>query len=311
MDCTGFENLLGSLLEGKLRGAERRQAETHLAGCPRCQGLHALLGDEKPILDAPADLTRSILERTSGRPCRSAAEQSCDFVDGKLEETDRQLLELHLAACAECGALVGALRHLAVDLPPLAHLQPDPRFVGDVVAATVARPAARPRTRGLETWSRLLVRPRLSWEVAYVGAMLLWVVFGVSGSTLRAVPARTLQLLGSNPVEVVAEASVPIARSVADLGQQAWETTGAKGIGSARQLGTVVSERYRRAEVATRPLRRHGTELGEAMAELSLDGGAEALKNLGGELKSLLKQVTSDPDAESEQKTSNPEGRRS
>lgn len=46
MTCQRIEELLSAYLEGELRTAERAEVEAHLAGCPECAELAALMREE-------------------------------------------------------------------------------------------------------------------------------------------------------------------------------------------------------------------------------------------------------------------------
>ena len=90
-------------------------------------------------LDAPTpppDLTRAILARTSGNPCRRLEVLACDFVDDSLDAAQARLVRLHLDHCEACSALVGALATLRATLPTLAQADPGPGFTQAVLRAT-------------------------------------------------------------------------------------------------------------------------------------------------------------------------------
>jgi hypothetical protein len=50
MTCERIEELLSAYLEGELSGAERREVDAHLAGCPACAGLLAILRETQEAL---------------------------------------------------------------------------------------------------------------------------------------------------------------------------------------------------------------------------------------------------------------------
>ncbi len=183
MDCSGFENRLEMLQRGLLTPAERREAEKHLETCPSCRDLANVACGDLPIppLPLPQDLTRSILERTSGPACGRAHEHLCDFVDGILASNYAEILSLHLAGCAECSELAEALMELKATLPQMGELDPGIGFTLRVLRATSRKQMEFRASRWLRVqqwWLRLIQRPRFSWEAAYLGTILLVCVLG-------------------------------------------------------------------------------------------------------------------------------------
>ncbi|HEX9008758.1 MAG TPA: zf-HC2 domain-containing protein, partial [Holophagaceae bacterium] len=118
----------------------------------------------------PEALTQAILARTSGAPCRRARALACDFVDGGLDGAQADLLRGHLAHCTACSALVRILAESGKLLPALAEADPGPWFTQRVLRSTSRRPAAR-GTDARTAWRRLLHRPRIALEAAYLGAV--------------------------------------------------------------------------------------------------------------------------------------------
>ncbi len=183
MDCSGFENRLEKFQKGLLTPVERRDAEKHLQTCPSCRVLASVACGDFPIppLPLPHDLTRSILERTSGPACGRAREHLCDFVDGILESSYAEILSQHLAGCAACSELAETLVELKATLPQLSELDPGVGFTFRVLGATSRRPVESRESRWLhiqQWWFRLIQRPRFSWEAAYLGTILLVCVLG-------------------------------------------------------------------------------------------------------------------------------------
>ncbi len=139
------------------------------------------MADLIPIPDDPG-LTRSILARTSGAPCERLRSLACDFVDGALESDSVLLAQAHLDHCADCAALVSALRASTAALPAMAEADPGPWFPEQVMRATAwaPRPAADPQS----WWIRLMRRPRIALEAAYLGAMAGFVGFSLPAPSL-------------------------------------------------------------------------------------------------------------------------------
>jgi len=167
------------------------------------------MNDRDPFDDEA--LTRSILARTSGDPCGAAHERLVAWADGELDAVDAELVRGHLAACADCAALVVALGRAAAELPTLCEVRPDVDLVAAVLARTHPRPslAARIRARAVAAAEGLLRRPRIAWEAAYVGTFVLAIVFAAPVSPLAGVPERALAATRGNPIGELAE---PVAR---------------------------------------------------------------------------------------------------
>ena len=199
MDCRKFSERFGDFVEELLIPDERRAMEEHLRNCARCRELHTMASKEPgdPEVVVPADLTESILSRTSGPVCASAHMQLCDHVDRLLDPAGDELVGLHLQSCAECEGLFRALSSLRVDLPALAELEPGVEFIGAVLART--RPRGRSRATWIEKlaeeWSKLVKRPRFAWEGAYVGAFVLILIFGTPNAPLASVPKKAKEVV--------------------------------------------------------------------------------------------------------------------
>jgi hypothetical protein len=247
IDCAVFERLLDSLLAGTLSADEERAMEAHASGCDRCSALLGLVRSEEEIAgpqggpDLPGetigdDLTAGILERTSGSPCERAGSMLCDWVDGALPAADAELIGLHFDHCSACAELAAVVAALRADLPSMAELEPDPWFVRDILDATtrretagVAEPALA-AARSVGSWSkRLLDRPRLALELAYSGAMVIFLLWGTPVSPLRGTAEKALGMVQAGPVEGItgAEQSLSyLAGGTASAAQGAWRQVG-------------------------------------------------------------------------------------
>jgi hypothetical protein len=136
------------------------------------------------------DLTRRILDRTSGRACNGAERLLGARWDGELAAADAALLADHLEHCAGCRELALILDRLQPLLPGLAEREPGPAFTARVLARTTgAQPVpdrspatsvpAHGRRRGLRArLAGVLQRPRIALETAWVAAslaaLLIW-----------------------------------------------------------------------------------------------------------------------------------------
>jgi len=201
--------------------------------------------DLEPDLDQELEaLLARVLERTSGPACRRAEEllaaalgpsdgwagreeelpeaRTSGEAEDALAPVDRELLDLHLAGCAECRALAAALAELARDLPGLAEVRPDPGFVQEVLTATLP-PAVRWRRRWRpawdrfrsERWPRWVRRPRFAWEAAFALTLVALPIFAAPEAPLQEVPGRAIELARENPV---AKLEAPVAEIEARLG---------------------------------------------------------------------------------------------
>lgn len=256
IDCAAFEAMLDRWLAGELPAEEELDAELHAARCARCSELLLLVRGEAEVdpaygegaidgpdggsgrLDAAAgeDLAAGILRQTSGSPCSRAESLLCDIVDGTLPAADAELLELHLTNCAGCAELAAALVALRDDLPAMAEIEPDPWFVRDVLDATtrrqpawVAEPALA-AARSIESWGRRLIsRPRLALELAYSGAMVIFLLWGTPLSPLRGTAEKALSVMRADPaggiVGAVRNGSV-LAGRTSSAAQGIWDHVG-------------------------------------------------------------------------------------
>jgi hypothetical protein len=210
-------------------------------------------------VDAPPGFVAAVLERTTGPACGRARTLLCDHVDGLLEDPlDRELVPMHLRTCAECATLAGVLTSLAADLHGMAALEPDAAFTGDVLARTigtrepaplraarVAGPGPRPSigARLVEIGSRLMQRPRFAWEGAFVGAIVLALLFVAPGSPLARAARRGLDLATVNPVAELRE-PVSLAQSRVAMGARSvWDANVPRAAALSRSVAADVAAR--------------------------------------------------------------------
>ncbi len=196
MNCEAFAHCLDDLLDGRCTADEWREAEAHLAGCPRCRRAFDAVAGRTDDMDAAGheSLAQSIVARTSGGGCAAARERLCDFVDGSLAGLDRDLVGGHLDHCRACAELAAALAETAAVLPSFATLSPRFSLVPGVLAVTSRRPVRPTLGERVSAWlARAAARPRFSLEVAYVLTVLLLVVLGnpvaaFKGASVRVQP---------------------------------------------------------------------------------------------------------------------------
>jgi hypothetical protein len=191
MNCREIEEKLHLLAASSAPADLRDAARAHLAGCARCRQLVALatggcgesVGEERELAEGvPNDLLAGVLRKTTGASsiCDSIADRVCALVDGGLPGFDSDLVGEHLKHCAECRSVVAVLRSLSAELPLMAEVEPDVRFVVDVLDRT-----SRRKVEGFDpvsllgrTWERLIRRPRIAQEIAYCTAVVLFLLFG-------------------------------------------------------------------------------------------------------------------------------------
>ncbi|MBD3162453.1 MAG: hypothetical protein GF346_08865 [Candidatus Eisenbacteria bacterium] len=182
MDCRTFERELDRWVDPDAGDPRREAALRHAAGCPRCGELLAFARGERDLLgpDEAETLTRSILEATTGSACPAIEERLCDVVDGSAGAEDAALVAIHLRDCAACRGLAATLAALGEDLSGLQEIEPDPRFVGDVLDATTGRRSVSRRIAAAASawWGRQIRRPRFAVEAAYALATLFALLFG-------------------------------------------------------------------------------------------------------------------------------------
>ncbi|HYK87966.1 MAG TPA: zf-HC2 domain-containing protein [Acidobacteriota bacterium] len=223
MNCSAFEIRIERLHKGLLTPAERQEVEGHLKLCSSCRELARLasVDFEAPLLRQPHDLTRSILERTSGPACGRAQEHLCEFVDGNLENDYEEILSLHLEGCSGCSALVDSLRELKDILPQLGEIDPGLTFSFRVLRAT-SRQLVKPRVslwpRVQRWWLRLIQRPRFSLEAAYLGTILLVCVFGNPLTAVQELSLRAAALHKSERVVSLPSLALPGSLMSSDTG---------------------------------------------------------------------------------------------
>jgi hypothetical protein len=241
------------------------------------------------------ELTQSILRRTSGSPCRRAEALLCDHQDGTLEELDARLVRQHLVHCAGCRELAATVAGMQPTLAAMAEIEPADDFIEEVLAATLPWPARfRRRFRLLgEEWVRLLRRPRIAWEGAYVGTMLLLLVFGTPLSPFSNVPSRALDLARENPVRSLAESRMAGApEAISQWSAAVRNSAGNRVFRFVTRARDELADRLGRAAEASRALPPHAAELGEALWQTDAGGSAAALGSIGGDIRTIWSEMT-------------------
>jgi hypothetical protein len=157
-------------------------------------------------------MTSAVLARTTGSACQRMLTLIGGEPDGPLNEQTQALMTGHLDHCAGCRATAATLVETREVLASFAELDPGADFAAQVVAATAGhkrlawrRTGARSsgllgwiqvgRGRVAVAWERMLARPRLSLELAYLATVLLVLVVGNPGLIADALGARTSGLV--------------------------------------------------------------------------------------------------------------------
>lgn len=299
MNCREFDRRLDELLEGRLPDRLRREVREHLEACPRCRELETLARAslEAPPVESGGDLTDAVLSRTTGPACERAHDRLGDLVDGALRGSEEELVRLHLERCRPCHALAEILTWLAEELPAMAEIEPDSRFVSDVMRATARRRRrlAEIVTASRDWWAGLAWRPRFAMEGAYVGAMILWFTFGSAISPLREIPAQAAALTRINPAQTLGVSSlgpVPdLSVQPAAIGREIWGATGEKVLTSTQPARADWAGRISEVGELSKSLTVHGARLCRTTFSGDLDESRSELKAMGADLRSIWQAV--------------------
>jgi predicted anti-sigma-YlaC factor YlaD len=294
MDCRSFHDRLEDFVDERLTTSDRRAADEHLQVCSSCREVAEIMLTASGAMprEASPDLTRAILERTSGSACESSRDLLCDFVDQSLASVNAELVRLHLDDCGECSALTGAIARLTEELPELAEIEPDTAFVDDVLGRTLPwqRRLAR-RFPALADFGKHMVRrPRFALEAAYVCTVVL--VLAVGPRTLARVPEWVGRVKTPSTVELELTAEMR-SRVASGLGEL-WGATGGRAAEVSREVRQGLSDRYERTGDARDELRRHRDELVEAAREIDPGTAVTAFKGIGSGLGTISRDFASD-----------------
>jgi hypothetical protein len=173
-------------------------------------------------VDLPDHFAASVLAQTSGKTCDRTL---LLLVEAEAEQSAAsELLPLHLESCAHCAAVAHAWTQVLHTLPLLAEGDPDPNFVGAVLAATAGSRKQRvvsPRAWLGRIQHRLIRRPRIALEGAFVMALLLLVAFGLPSRSLVDLPMRAIVVM-SRDSAASAQAVKSATGEVVRLGRSGW-----------------------------------------------------------------------------------------
>ncbi len=136
-----------------------------------------------------------------------------------LPPSNALLLEHHLRLCPECRSIADALGVCDLLLPELATADPGPEFVDSVLERTSRLPL-RPSQSfdfAFRFLRSLFFRPRFALEAAYIGALLLFGLYGLLPGT--SVQPALLQA-GPTPVELCETATEYVTANLGTLFEQ-------------------------------------------------------------------------------------------
>ena len=206
MNCQEFESLFMRFLQGKLSPAAAENCETHREICPNCRELWELAQREVVLVPVTEEekLVRAVLGKTTGPACGRARDLMPDLLDHQLPKDHSALLEEHLNSCSPCRQLYAVLSQLPTELRALAELDPGPGFTRRVMDSTLHD---KPIVQGITTrpsrkWSRWPRRPRLVWEIAYIGTVWFFVLLKGFSLFPDFTPGESLGTLQAKPLEV-------------------------------------------------------------------------------------------------------------
>ena len=238
------------------------------------------------------DLTRRVLEQTSGSACPGAHERLAPLADGMLPPGDDALVRMHLTHCQECARVLEAVTWLTKVLPTLAEAEPDAAFTRDVMAVTaqVRSPFASWTAwigRARDAARAMLARPRLPLEGAYIGAVVVWLLFGTSFSPLRDVPGQAARLARINPAAVAQAAVVPIPRFLSNPADSARALLSPEDPPTAQPERLTWGDRLDRAGDRALSLGRHGLRMTGETFKGNFREGGDHFRLMGDDAKAI------------------------
>lgn len=121
----------------------------------------------------------------------------CDYVDGSLSPAEKATVELHLADCAFCRALVDDARVAVAFMERAADVEPPPALVNQILFDARAALGKRSGARG---WFGRVFEPLLQPKFAMGMAMTI-LSFSMLGR-FAGIPARQLKVSDLEPAKV-------------------------------------------------------------------------------------------------------------
>ena len=178
--CSKFEERLSDYVAGRLSSNDRIRFQLHLDCCRRCSQLEATVSGVGISHDNT--LVDEVLRLTSGPACTELDELLSGYARETLEPGERDLVKGHLDNCPGCSAIALTLGEIGELLPELAAADPGNGFAYRVLGATSMHGSRGSfRERVLEQLRMAFLRPRFSWEAAYLGCLILFGLFALAG----------------------------------------------------------------------------------------------------------------------------------
>jgi hypothetical protein len=214
MNCRKFESKLERFLAETLSPASMQECRAHLKFCSACRELYFFAAKESVAVEPSLeeDLIQSVLKKTSGGSCGQVHELLPDYVYNELSPVQIELVDRHLEKCSSCQQIHKTMEELAEELPCLAEIDPGKSFTAECLLTFQSfENRFRPQKPLFnQMWSRLLARPRFTWEAAYVLTLAFFIIF----KTLVFIPGQTPTESNNNLQVIPAQAYVSVAGAI-------------------------------------------------------------------------------------------------
>jgi len=119
-----------------------------------------------------------------------------DYLDGLLQPEQQHDFDLHVNSCARCTPLVASVMHTISNLRALPELELPPRFVYNVLDATLGPRETVTGWAALRAWMRGVASPRFAYGALSLAATYLMIV------TVSGVNWKKPKLADLSPVNV-------------------------------------------------------------------------------------------------------------
>jgi Putative zinc-finger len=107
-----------------------------------------------------------------------------DYLDGLLQPEQQQAFDSHVNSCERCTPVVASVTHTISSLHALPELELPPRFVYNVLDATLGPRESVTGWAAVRAWARGLASPRFAYGVLSLAATYLMIVT-VSGANWK------------------------------------------------------------------------------------------------------------------------------